>query len=193
MEAFNTMDEIIEKFDDFYEQFKKRYPDNDYNFPKKLTMLFVKNCDYCKKTNCINETDGTNVVNLQYNYGIQLCDNCFNDNSESYYRYMMEIISKNISLEHFKNIIMLFNPLIDFKDIWVRRSNGVNEKWKIDIYSMISFEPSKDTFHISVMTKDETITKTNELKVFCSINDVNYDQCLNMLKRLYYRDNFKIV
>ena len=77
------------------------------------------------------------------------------------YEYLLINANKNLNLVGKSTI----------NDIWVRRSDGTNEKWKIDKYGMISFDGLTNKFNISVLSKDEKITKTNELRVFCLIND----------------------
>ena len=199
---FNTINDIITIFDNFYQTFKTEYQENSVNetkryygnFPKRLTMLLTKNCDYCQNNNCINKNNGSNTINLMYLYGIQLCDNCLSKHSESYFKYIMEIRSKCICVDHFKNIVQLVkqsqtteSKIIDFNDIWVSRTNGTKEQWQIDPYNMIYYNIDKtsEIVNVPVISKDHTISKTNNLRTFCKLNEVDYNKCIDLIKTLY--------
>ena len=182
---FNSIDNIKEIFGKYHETFAHDFQNKGKNFPKRLTMLNIKHCDYCQSDQCINHDKTTNSIELEYLYGIQLCDNCITKHSANYFKYIMEITCKYISILHFENIIRLFNNNIDFNNLYIKRTNNNIEQWKIDKYSMVCVNTIKKQLHIPVLNQDDTITKTVELSDFCNLNNIAYEDCLKLFTELY--------
>ena len=185
---YNTLEEFLKIFDGYQKQYITDFPnqctDKNNIFPKRLTMLYSKHCDYCLRNDCVNKNGGSNTVSLIYLSGIQLCDKCLENKSHNYFKYIMEINYDCITIEHFEKIIKLLKPDIDIEKLWIKRTSGVLEEWKLDDSNLIYINRST-IYNVPIISLDNQIAKTIKLQDLCKLNDINYGDCVSVIKTIY--------
>ena len=178
-----TTQELINEFKNYLTLY---YNTNQRLVSRRMTMLSKNNCDICDKST--RKTDGTiYTFEIFYLEGVQCCLNCMNKYPEHYYLYIMSLKRKIIPQKIFKRLIHLLKSDINFDSLNVKRSNGDIEKWKL--YDLEYNTYNNNNIQIKVTNQENTIQKTNDLKTFCKINDINYKEALDLFKQIYFDVN----
>lgn len=172
--------EIINEFKNYLTRY---YNSNQKLNSRRMTMLSKLNCDICDKST--RKTDGMiHTFEIFYLEGVQCCLNCVKKYPEDYYLYIMSLKRKVIPQKIFKRLIHLLKSDIDFDSINIQRSNGKIEIWKLAENEANFYK--KDNVDVKVINQENTLQKTNNFETFCKINDINYDEALDLFKQIYF-------
>lgn len=175
--------EIINEFKNYL----TLYYNSDQRLPiRTMTMLSKYNCDFCDKTTRKID-DYIHTVEIYHLVGVQCCLNCIEQYGREYYLYIMSLKEKMVPYDIFKKIIQFLKPEIDFNALNIKRTNGNIEIWKL--IKSDSYIYDNDTIHIKVVNLENTIQKTNTLKIFCELNQINYNEAFQLFKELYFDVN----
>ena len=168
-------------FDMYYEEIQTGK--FDHVNCKRLVCISIGRCDICEKNDCVNN-QGTHLISMQCGvFGVQLCDNCEKAYDMDMIMYKLSLSECIIHSHHFNFIVNQIFPAWNFEKIYVKRTSGEIELWKLNYNQYIMID--NDEINIPVIASDERIHKTIKLDMFCELNNIDYVKLFETLNKIY--------
>ena len=172
-----------EKIIKYYKNYRRLLKKKNYVGCKRLVFINMNSCDICEKIT-INET---NIIVAYMNQGIQICDNCLNNYPKDMYIYNIALINKLIPHNKFLELIKVLNNNFTETSIYIKRTSGDIELWKLDRSKPIYIDTGVNDINIPVIDHTEVKTKGVLLSEITKLNNIDIDMCNYLFESIYYK------
>ena len=181
IDSINIKDEC-KKIIKCYKKYRLSLKKRNYKGCKRLVFINMNNCDICEKLT-MNET---NIIIAYMNEGIQICDNCLNTYPKDMYIYNIALVNKLIPHNTFLDLIKILNSNFTETSIYIKRTSGDIEIWKLDRSKPIYIDTEVNDINIPVIDHTEMKTKGVMVSEIMKLNNIDIDVGNYLFESIYY-------